>query len=77
MVVIVGKEANKLHKDRSNIGYSNWQNLEVSKAKELKKKIIAVKLNSLYEYPDELKNCGATRVFSFNHDDILKAVRGW
>lgn len=77
VVVIVGKEANKLHKDRIEIGYRNWQNFEIAKAKSLGKKIIAVQLNSLYEYPEELKNCGAIRVYSFNHADIVKAVRGW
>ena len=44
--------------------------------KSLGKKIIAVQLNLLYEYPEELKNCGAIRVYSFNHADIVKAVRG-
>ena len=77
VVVIVGKEANKLHEDRELIGYRNWQNFEVAKAKELGKHIIAVQLNSLYEYPEELKNCGATRVYSFNHNDIVRAIRGW
>ena len=77
VVVIVGKEANKLHKDSKLIGYRNWQNFEVAKAKELNKHIIAVQLNSSYEYPDELVDCGATRVYSFNHDDIVKAIRGW
>ena len=77
VVVIVGKEANKLHRDRQLIGYRNWQNFEVAKAKELGKHIIAVQLNSLYEYPEELKNCGAKRVYSFNHDDIVQAIRGW
>ena len=77
IVVIVGKEANKLHKDRMLIGYRNWQNFEVAKAKELGKHIIAVQLNSLYEYPEELKSCGAKRVYSFNHDDIVRAIRGW
>ena len=76
VVVIVGKEANKLHKDRVEIGYRNWQNFEVAKAKQLRKKIIAVQLNSIYEYPEELKNCGATRVYSFNHDDIVKVMKG-
>ena len=76
VIVIVGKEANKLHKDSFDIGYRNWQNFEIAKAKSLGKKIIAVQLNSLYEYPEELKNCGAIRVHSFNHIEILKAVRG-
>lgn len=77
VVVIVGAEANKLHKDRERIGYRNWQNFEVAKAKELGKPLIAVQLNSLYEYPEELKYSGAKRVYNFNHDDIVKAIRGW
>lgn len=77
VVVIVGAEANKLHKDRERIGYRNWQNFEVAKAKELGKSLIAVQLNSLYEYPEELKFSGAKRVYSFKHDDIVKAIRGW
>ncbi len=76
VVVIVGKEANRLHKDRQLIGYRNWQNFEVAKAKELNKKIIAVQLNSSLEYPEELRNSGATRIYSFKHDDIVKAIRG-
>ena len=77
VVVIVGKDANKLHEDRAIIGYRNWQNFEVAKAKELGKHIIAVQLNSLYEYPEELINCGATRVYSFNQSDIIQAIKGW
>ena len=33
VVVIVGKEANKLHEDRMLIGYRNWQNLKLQKQK--------------------------------------------
>ena len=74
VVVIVGAEANKY---REHIGYRNWQNFEVAKAKELGKKLIAVQLNSLYEYPEELKYSGAKRIYSFNYADIVKAIRGW
>ena len=77
VIVIVGKEANKLHKDHNYIGNRNWQNYEVAKAKELGKRLIAVQLNSQYEYPEELKGVQATRVYSFTHDDITKAVQGW
>lgn len=77
VVVIVGQYANSLHKDRNEIGYRNWQNYETAKAKELGKKLIAVQINSNYEYPDELKNSNATRVYSFNQADIIKAVRGY
>ncbi len=77
VVVIVGQYANSLHQDRFEIGYRNWQNYETAKAKELKKKLIAVQINSNYEYPEELKNSNATRVYSFNQQDIIKAVRGY
>lgn len=75
VIVIVGKEANKLHKDREIIGYRNWQNFEIAKAKELKKHIIAVQLNYLYEYPEELKYCGAERVYNFNYASIMEALK--
>lgn len=77
VVVIVGKEANKLHPDWRSIGYRNWQNYEIAKAKELGKKLIAVQLNSTYQYPEELIGANAIRVYSFNQADILKAVRGY
>src|SRR5271166_850723 len=35
-LVLVGKEANHLHKDREEIGYKNWQNYEIAKSKEHK-----------------------------------------
>jgi hypothetical protein len=77
IVVIVGQYANSLHEDRYEIGYRNWQNYETAKAKELGKKLIAVQINSNYEYPEELKNSNAIRVYSFKQDDIIKAVRGY
>jgi len=77
VVVIVGVEANKLHKDWREIGYRNWQNYEIAKAKELRKKLIAVQISSQYEYPEELCGVNATRVYSFTQDAIIKAVRGY
>ena len=77
VIVIVGAEANKTHPDRLAIGYKNWQNFEVAKAKELRKRLIAVQINSQYEYPDELRGVNASRVYGFEQDDIIKAVRGW
>lgn len=77
VIIIVGKYANSLHPDREEIGYKNWQNYEIAKAKELGKKLIAVQINSTYEYPEELKSVSAKRVYSFNQEDIIKAVRGF
>ena len=53
--VIIGKEANKLHKDEHLIGYRNWMNFEIAKSKQLEKKIVAVKIDRSYESPEELK----------------------
>lgn len=77
VVVIVGQDANKPHPDRLEIGYRNWQNYEVAKAKALGRKLIAVQLDSSYSYPEELLGANAIRVYSFTHEGITKAVRGW
>ncbi len=77
VIIIVGKYANSLHPDRVEIGYKNWQNYEIAKAKELGKKLIAVQIDPTYEYPEELKSVSAKRVYSFNQEDIIKAVRGF
>lgn len=77
VIVIVGEDANKLHKDHVSIGYRNWQNYEVAKAKELGKRIIAVQLNSGYSYPDELVGVNAKRVYRFEQAPILEALRSF
>lgn len=74
-LVIVGKEANKLHKDRGLIGYKNWQNYEIAKSKENGNKLIAIKLNSNYESPDELLGAGASWAYSFKEEAIMRAVK--
>lgn len=74
-LVIVGKEANKLHKDRNLIGYRNWQNYEIAKSKQNRNKLIAVKLNSNYESPEELLENGASWAYSFSEEVIMKAAR--
>lgn len=75
VLVIVGKEANKPHKDRVQIGYKNWQNYEIAKAKELQKKIVAVFIESWYSEPDELFLSFAKKVYGFSQDGILNALR--
>lgn len=77
VIVIIGKEANKLHRDYREIGYRNWQNYEIAKAKQLGIKLIAVQINSHYTYPEELLNCNATRVYQFTQEAIIKAIRGY
>lgn len=73
-LVIVGSECNKLHKDHVLIGYRNWQIFEISKSKELRKKIVAVKLNIYNDSPSELLGCGVSWALSFSYNAIKRAI---
>jgi len=73
-LVIVGREANKLHKDRTLIGFSNWINFEIHQSKENGNCIAAIKLDRSYESPEELLNSGTTWAMSFQQAAILKAL---
>lgn len=76
LLVIVGEEANKTHPDSEEIGYTNWQNYEIAKAKELGKRLVAVKISKDYESPSELLNSDASWAMSFTEDAIVKALKG-
>lgn len=73
-LVIVGKEANKKHSDSAEIGYTNWLNFEIAKSKANGNKLVAVKLSSTNNSPDELLNSGASWAMSFTRDTIIKAL---
>ena len=73
-LVLVGKEANKFHKDYKLIGYRNWINFEVAKSKENGNRLVGVKLNRNYESPEELKNAGAKWAWSFSEWSIVNAL---
>ena len=73
-LVIVGKEANKPHKDQAKIGYRNWLNFEIAKSKENRNRLVGVKLDRTYESPQELLNTGTKWAMSFNQEAILKAL---
>lgn len=73
-LVIVGKEANKKHADSEEIGYRNWINFEVAKSKANKNKLVAVKLSSTNESPEELLSSGASWAMSFTRDNIIEAL---
>lgn len=73
-LVIIGKEANKLHEDYQKIGYKNWLNFEIAKSKKNGNKIIAVKLAKKNTSPDEILNSGASWAMIFSKDSILKAL---
>jgi hypothetical protein len=61
---LVGEKTNK----------SKWVKWEISKAVELKKKLVAVKINSTNETPSELLGVGAKWAMSFTFDAIKKAI---
>lgn len=73
-LVLVGNEANKRHSDYQEIGYKNWLNYEIAKSKEHKNKLVAVKLSSTNDSPDELLGSGAKWAMSFKRDPIIKAL---
>ena len=73
-LVIVGKEANKRHKDYKLIGFENWINFEVHQSKLNRNKIAAIKLDRSYETPTELLGVGASWAMSFNEPAIIKAL---
>ncbi len=53
---------------------SKWVAWEISKAVELKKKIVAVKIDSTNTTPSGLLNVGAKWAMSFSFDSIKKAI---
>jgi len=73
-LVIIGKEANKQHKDSYYIGYRNWQNYEIARSKAYGNRLVAVKLDYQYGSPEELLGSGASWAYSFNRDSILRAL---
>lgn len=73
--VIIGKEANKYHKDYKLIGFRNWINFEIHQSKSNHNKIIAIKIDRSYDSPDELTDAGASWAMSFTEDAILKALK--
>lgn len=75
LLVLVGKEANKHHKDWMQIGFRNWINFEIAKAREAGKKLVAVKLDKSNESPEQIQGTGAAWAMSFSDDAVTKALR--
>jgi len=72
--VIIGREANKLHKDHKDIGFRNWLNFEIHQSKLNHNKLIGIKLEKNNESPEELMNSGASWAMNFTKDAIIKAL---
>lgn len=54
---------------------SKWVAWEIDKAKELKKKLVVVKINSSNTTPSGLLDSGASWAMSFTFDAIKKAIQ--
>ncbi len=63
---IVGKESYR----------SGWAAWETRKAVELKKKLVAVKTDSIYNSPTALQSAGASWSMAFTFDSIKKELEG-
>lgn len=74
LLVLVGERTNTRHPNAVQIGEKNWQIWEIKKAKELGKRIVAVKLKSTNDSPIEIKNSGAGWAMSFTLSGIVKAL---
>ncbi len=61
---LIGKKTSK----------SQWVTWEINKAVELKKNIVAVKIESTNESPAAISGVGATWAMSFRFDSIKKAI---
>lgn len=61
---IIGKQTHK----------SRWVDWEIKKAIELKKKLVAVKIDNDYTSPSAILNVGASWAKSFTLDGIKKAI---
>ncbi len=55
VLVLVSEFSNIIHQDAEIIGYKNWQNWEIAKAKESGKKIVGAKLDPISEPPEEFE----------------------
>ena len=73
-LVIIGEDANKKHPDSDEIGYKNWINFEVVKSIEAENSLVAVKIDSEFESPEEILGSGASWAMSFAEENIIKAL---
>ena len=73
-LVIIGKDANRKHPDSEEIGYKNWINFEVAKSIDSENSLVAVKIDSNYESPEELLDSGASWAMSFTEENIISAL---
>lgn len=73
-LVIVGKEANKEHKDRRLIGYRNWINFEVAQSIKNRNCLALVKLEPGNSLPIEVFSGQYTFVVGYTENNIIAVL---
>lgn len=73
-LVIIGAEANVVHRNSALIGYRNWINFEIAQSKLAGNKLIAVKINNSYESPEQILGSSASWARSYTVDAITSAI---
>ena len=73
-LVLIGKEANKQHKDYKLIGYRNWINFEVAKSIGERNKLAAVILESGNAIPEEIYEGEYVIVTGYSEDNIIDVL---
>lgn len=76
-IIIVGKEMNKLHKDRAQIGHINWQHFELNQSVVAFKKIIYVKLHITNNLPIDIPAINSRTVIGFTELGIMNALKSF
>jgi len=73
-LVIVGKNANKIHSQSHLIGHRNWINYEIAKSVELGKRIAVIKLDPTNTSPERLTGVNASSEYGFTEDNVVRAL---
>lgn len=74
-LVIVGKEANKVHRNQHLIGFRNWINFEIHQSKLAGNKLVAVRIQPQYEAPEELNGAIVSWAWGgFQENSIINAL---
>lgn len=75
VLVLIGRYANQLHPDAAEIGFRNWINYEIDRAKFYNKKLVGVVLPGATVLPDELKTAQGLLVPRFDETLIVQALK--
>ena len=73
-LVIIGQYANARHPKSGLIGYKNWINFEIGQSKANGNAIAAIKLDRMFESPEELQGANPSWAMAFSEEAIIRAL---